>query len=732
MSAVQTAAMIADAGVSKRAIMVKIQKHLKHHLGYRPFCPDNELAEITSNRPTPEIFKVKPDQGDRTAKKETIYIREHNICGMIRIKTDKWLETQVDYSKLRKNQMKTSLFSYQTPKHKKGVYVLLGTDHGQGACQSMIRILYGHPKKRKKSKSPSQGTLSFSFSTIKCKTDSKEILSLTKDGVGRAIDILAKSQLVAVKDEFGKVCTYFIDHDAVSMFIVGRELRVRKPNGSLQKINIPIRLSDTLKCFVVAPRFHILMVGDLSAQMCLQGRIGMSSCRCTKCKTTWSQWNQGNNDMIHHPLILDDLLTGLNPSIGLTSKPIWNICPQDCVVPVLHCQLGTVNYQIFERLWPYLLSLDCTTDEERETRVLWARRNAEIRDLQEEFDLSTVLTNERLSQIKIERDALIDEKKRIKARLSYANRANNPIDDITDDLIRVQNLITEKHQLKIFLSVQLANQKSRIKNKKSDLSGLKKKIDVFVKSRKRKETSIDTMAERVLIDHGVNIDAYHGGTLVGESILKLFLHIESIFDRLISIGKDRIILRSGEELETQTPSLKEFEEEMTKHKKLLIIQDSVFASLRMICPTKRELAEAKTNIGAMEKLWRSLKFSITPKAHLIFSHAHDDIMVRLGGIGDKNEDFIEKRHQVQKRYNSITLTQHHGINQLKSQDVMEWRDDDPMVQQQIAEVDRCSLRLHITTREKSVAKMNQRKKEKVNCRKRKAKQVKWEINQKKL
>ena len=171
---------------------------------------------------------------------------------------------------------------------------------------------------------------------------------------------------------------------------------------------------------------------------------------------------------------------------------------------------------------------------------------------------------------------------------------------------------------------------------------------------------------------------------------------------------------------------------MTKHKKLLIIQDSVFASLRMICPTKRELAEAKTNIGAMEKLWRSLKFSITPKAHLIFSHAHDDIMVRLGGIGDKNEDFIEKRHQVQKRYNSITLTQHHGINQLKSQDVMEWRDDDPMVQQQIAEVDRCSLRLHITTREKSVAKMNQRKKEKVNCRKRKSKKVKWEINQKQL
>ena len=726
MSAVQTAAMIADAGISKRTALIKIQKHLKHHLGYRPFCVDNELTKLTSDRPAPEIRKFKTNGKSRIEKKETVYTREHDICGMLRMKTSKWLAPKLASYKLRMNQMKTSLFSYRTASHKRAVYVLLGTDHGQGACTSMIRVLYGCPKKRKKSRSNSDGTLSFSFSTIKCKTDSSEILSLTKDGVGRAIDTLAKSQLVAVKDEFGKISTYFIDHDAVSMWVKNQKLNVRKINGSVQKINISSDLTGILKCFVIAPRFHILMVGDLSAQMCLQGRSGMSSSRCTKCKTTWSQWNRSENDTDHRLLKLDDLMSGTDTDIGLTSLPIWNICPSDCVVPILHCQLGTVNYQIFERIWPYLLSLDCSTEEEVDSRRQWARLNSRIRDLQEEYSMSSVLTKERIAQIKIDRSRLTEEKKRLKTQLKYASRVNNPVDEINESIITIQNAISEKDSLKSSLNSRLARLKSRIKTSKSELRGLKKKIGEFVKQRKRKEMSIDTKAERVLIDHGVNIDAYHGGTLVGQSILKLFTHIDSIFDRLISLGKDRILQRTEEDNELPIPSLSEFEKVMAKHKKLLVMQNSVYASLRIISPSILELDEAKTNIEAMKSLWSTLGFSLTPKAHLVFAHAYFD-MVRLGGLGDKTEDFIEKRHQDQKRYNNITMRQHHVTNQLKSQDMMEWRDDDPVVRQQIAEVDRVSTRISTDAKRASTEKSNIRKRERVVHRYRVAKQVKWEV-----
>ena len=423
---------------------------------------------------------------------------------------------------------------------------------------------------------------------------------------------------------------------------------------------------------------------------------------------------------------LSDLLSGADPAIGLTSKPIWNICPSDCVVPVLHCQLGTVNYQIFERLWPYLLSLDCSSDEEIETRRQWAHLNSKINDLHEEHKMSVLLTKERIAQIKIDRDRLCDERKRAKAQLNYATRVDNPVDEINNNLIMIQTAISEKDELKFFLNSRLVNLRSRIKKVKSDLLGLKKKIDEFVKCRKRKETSIDTLAERVLIDHGVNIDAYHGGTLVGQSILKLFTHIDSIFNCLVSIGKDRIMLRFEEDNGLPIPTLSEFEEVMMKHKSLLVIQNSVYASLRTISPSKLELDEAKSNIRAMKSLWSKLGFSLTPKAHLVFHHAHYD-MVRLGGLGDKNEDFIEKRHQDQKRYNNITLNQHHGVNQLKSQDLMEWRDDDPMICQQIAEVNCSITRLCSVAKGVSIAKKNNRKRDLAVHRSRTAKQVKKEI-----
>ena len=61
-------------------------------------------------------------------------------------------------------------------------------------------------------------------------------------------------------------------------------------------------------------------------------------------------------------------------------------------------------------------------------------------------------------------------------------------------------------------------------------------------------------------------------------------------------------------------------------------------------------------------------------------------MVRFNGLGDKTEDFIEKRHQDQKTYGAITIRQHHQSHKLSTQDVLEWRNENPLVQQRIEKV----------------------------------------------
>ena len=54
----------------------------------------------------------------------------------------------------------------------------------------------------------------------------------------------------------------------------------------------------------------------------------------------------------------------------------------------------------------------------------------------------------------------------------------------------------------------------------------------------------------------------------------------------------------------------------------------------------------------MKTLWLDMGLSNTPKDHLIFEHAANDLMWS-GGIGDKIEDPLEKRHQEQLKYDAM-------------------------------------------------------------------------------
>ena len=72
-------------------------------------------------------------------------------------------------------------------------------------------------------------------------------------------------------------------------------------------------------------------------------------------------------------------------------------------------------------------------------------------------------------------------------------------------------------------------------------------------------------------------------------------------------------------------------------------------------------------------------FSLTAKAHLIFDHSCAD-QRRFGGLGDKIEDFIEKKHQSQKNLDYVTMRQSSKIAQAQTQSKYEWMMNNPFLE----------------------------------------------------
>ncbi len=72
--------------------------------------------------------------------------------------------------------------------------------------------------------------------------------------------------------------------------------------------------------------------------------------------------------------------------------------------------------------------------------------------------------------------------------------------------------------------------------------------------------------------------------------------------------------------------------------------DAAFAYLSILHPTDDEKLKAREAVEALSKLWRSIRLSATLKTRVRECHICD--FHEKWGVGDKEESFIEQRHQV--------------------------------------------------------------------------------------
>ena len=378
--------------------------------------------------------------------------------------------------------------------------------------------------------------------------------------------------------------------------------------------------------------------------------------------------------------------TNPNIHIGQRRPILWDICPTNTVVPIIHCQLGTVNDQLFKKLFREILALQVGSSD-------GLKKRTSVLDQQD----SLQLLNE--TKTYMETDLLMTTYQSTKNRNDLVTKRNNLRRQIKNCKKkpngRLYTQLSSLESLHVSIVEDIKKIDQCIISKKSGIQSIDKEIIADSKvlekvqseikkmqwNQQTQEVSIHTKVERVFEKHGVKIQAYHGGTLTGGAILMRLRKHQVIMDDISEICWGYVTRNDTTSVQPMT--VVALEKKLDEHRSLFQAQDAVYAHLRLIDLTVEEMRKTRERIAIMKNLWLKMGLSETPKAHLIFAHSADD-QERFGGLGDKIEDPLEKRHQEQLRFDAILNKMTGGFKKQKEvQFKYEWRNTNPMVKDRV-------------------------------------------------
>ena len=88
----------------------------------------------------------------------------------------------------------------------------------------------------------------------------------------------------------------------------------------------------------------------------------------------------------------------------------------------------------------------------------------------------------------------------------------------------------------------------------------------------------------------------------------------------------------------------ELDSKLESYADLFQALDVTFSRLRTIYPTDDECDGLDLALRVLKRIWTTMAFSVTPKAHILFEHSSGQFR-SFQGLVDKGEDFVEKAHQ---------------------------------------------------------------------------------------
>ena len=212
---------------------------------------------------------------------------------------------------------------------------------------------------------------------------------------------------------------------------------------------------------------------------------------------------------------------------------------------------------------------------------------------------------------------------------STLKRTSSPTDANIDMLKRL-----EDYRRKTFVDVLTRTHKKVSEH----LDQLKK-----IRSMKTKSPdSIETKMFKVLKIIGVELSAYHGGSLNGKDIKKVMNNATYVFDQfaiLFKEGRRPNCVLSEDEIDALCVHFRE----------VFVLWDGAFSYARKIDPTEEDCARYEEFITAAVIGHVNLGCSVTPKVHLMWKHTLYQMKNVPGGLGNKMEDWVEHQHQDQAR-----------------------------------------------------------------------------------
>ena len=178
-------------------------------------------------------------------------------------------------------------------------------------------------------------------------------------------------------------------------------------------------------------------------------------------------------------------------------------------------------------------------------------------------------------------------------------------------------------------------------------------VEVGGKKQKYYSKPVKSKIERVLGKHGIDYAAYHGGDLVGNDCRKLMANAtkitEDLKEMLLEVAQEK-----GLSLETKESIV----DRCTGLCYTLVCFDKVFGL--MFKPNEKvdmvvDLDNLKKHLKLALAGWQGLKSkntdghkNIPPKVHALVQHVALQFE-EYGGIGDFDEQFVERSHQAGKK-----------------------------------------------------------------------------------
>ena len=663
------AAMWTAAGVGTSAART-ILRHLHSALGCRVQVPMPKVTKIGDDFVQP-AFGVYFHEVEDGKKKEEVNYWTRDISDLIASDVARVINSNKD------NESKLTYgYSSEVREGKLGCDVVIGSDHGQGACRCSAKLNLYSPKIRREKADVSFGSRILSFAHIQCKKDTTDILQQISQSTNDSVKKLLDGKLVAIRDKKGYVTCVCIPNNAKEerVVLVGNKKELQyNINDTTHHVEIKEAQFEAQGSHIiwdVIPQFTPFICGDLAFFFTILGRDGHSTCKCPYCTLTNSEWksvNVSDGEKITLQLLQESLITKVH---GVKAIPQWSMIePEMYICPMLHIQMGLVNDSVRSLTKWINLNIERVSAEEELQREKVRQCNNEViefKNSQIEFEQTCLMAKQEASLEKAELITLIREEKKNKTQTLDVMEAWETRKMECAEIIREE---TKK----------IKDSKKPLTRKREELTKEKKVLDLMEKGRLLDAEGFEVEFDKILgIVAKIYKQSFHGGAFNGVCCIRFLENNKELMIRLKEMCERR---RQMPRTHEQPCTYDEMINKLNSYSKLFECLDVVFAYLRILDPLEEELTISKKAIDNLRQLWTSLDLSVTPKAHILFTHVCEQ-QRRLNGLADKGEDFIELSHQEGIRLDYLTarIPKKYDSKQ-KTQLSIQWRASNPLVQE---------------------------------------------------